>query len=194
GPTGKSHAEVKFKGVRVPDEHLLGTEGDGFGIAQQRLGPARLTHCLRFSGLADRSLDVASAYLSEREAFGSKLSEMQAQRFALADASTRLHAARTMVRHAADQIEAGEQARTEVAMAKVFTAEVAQDAVDTAVQACGGSGIGKDLPLSDFYESVRPFRIIDGADEVHKRVIARERLDDPPVEELEPLPTFDIER
>ncbi|QLD85674.1 acyl-CoA dehydrogenase family protein [Natronomonas halophila] len=194
GPTGKSHAEVKFEGVRVPEEHLLGTQGDGFAIAQKRLGPARLTHCLRFSGLAERALDVASAYLSEREGFGSKLSEKQAQRFALADASTRLHAARTMVRHAADRIEAGEQARVEVSMAKVFTADIAQDAVDTAVQACGGSGIGKDLPLSDFYESVRPFRIVDGADEVHKRVIARDLLRDPPTEELEPLPTFDIER
>jgi acyl-CoA dehydrogenase len=193
GPTGKSHAEVKFDGVRVPDEHLLGKEGEGFAAAQRRLGPARLTHCLRFSGVADRALDIAAAYLSEREAFGSSLADKQAQRFALADTGTQLHAARTLVRHAADRIEAGEQARTEVAMAKTFTAGVVQEAVDTAVQACGGSGIGKDLPLSDFYESVRAFRIVDGADEVHKRVVAREMLADPPTEELDVLPTFDAE-
>jgi acyl-CoA dehydrogenase len=121
------------------------------------------------------------------------LADKQAQRFALADTGTQLHAARTLVRHAADRIEAGEQARTEVAMAKTFTAGVVQEAVDTAVQACGGSGIGKDLPLSDFYESVRAFRIVDGADEVHKRVVAREMLADPPTEELDVLPTFDAE-
>ena len=190
GPTGKSHAEVRFEGVRVPDEHLLGEEGEGFTIAQLRLGPARLTHCLRFSGVAERSLDVARAYLSEREAFGSRLADKQGNRFALVDAATRLHAARTMVRHAADLIDAGEEARVEVSMAKTYTAAVVQDAVDVAVQACGGSGIGKDLPLSDFYESVRPFRIVDGADEVHKRVVARELFADPPVDELEPLPTY----
>lgn len=190
GGTGKSHAEVRFDGVRVPDEHLLGTEGDGFAIAQQRLGPARLTHCLRFSGLAERSLDIATAYLSEREAFGSPLSDKQALRFELADNATQLHAARTMVRHAADKIDAGEEARIEVAMAKTFTANVVQDTVDSAVQACGGSGIGKDLPISDFYEAVRPFRIVDGADEVHKRVIARDLFEDPQTDELEPLPTF----
>jgi acyl-CoA dehydrogenase len=191
GPTGKSHAEVKFENVRVPDEHLLGEEGEGFAAAQRRLGPARLTHCLRFSGVADRALDIAAAYLSEREAFGTPLSDKQAQRFAIADSGTRLHAARTLVRHAADRIEAGEEARTEVAMAKTFTAEVVQEAVDNAVQACGGSGIGKDLPLSDFYESVRAFRIVDGADEVHKRVVARELLANPPTEELDVLPTFE---
>ncbi len=191
-PSGKSHAEVRFDGVRVPDEHRLGEEGEGFSIAQQRLGPARLTHCLRYSGLAERALDIATAYLSDREAFDSALSEKQAQRFALVDAATRLHAVRATVRHAADRIEAGEQARIEVSMAKTFAANTVQDAVDTALQACGGSGIGKDLPLSDFYEAVRPFRIVDGADEVHKRVVARHLFEDPPLEELEPLPTFQL--
>lgn len=191
GPTGKSHAEVRFENVRIPDEHLLGGEGEGFTIAQKRLGPARLTHCLRFSGMAERSIDIATAYLTDREAFGTSLADKQALRFALADHATRLHAVRTVVRHAADRIEAGEEARVEVSMAKTFAAEVAQQSVDTAVQACGGSGIGKDLPLSDFYESVRPFRLVDGADEVHKRVIARDLFDEPPMDELEPLPTFE---
>ena len=174
GVTGMSHAEIKYHDVRVPDDALLGQRDEGFTHAQERLGPARLTHCMRFSGMAERALDIAKAYVTEREAFGGPLAEKQALRFSVAEAETRLHAVRTMVRHAAAQIAAGEEARIPVAMAKVFAANVTQDVVDTAVQLCGGMGIGKDLPLADFYENVRQFRVIDGADEVHKRVIARD--------------------
>ena len=176
--TGSNHAEIVYDGVRVPEENLLGAENAGFAIAQQRLGPARLTHCMRFSGMAERALDIAKAYLSEREAFDSELADKQAVRFEIADAETRLHAARCMVRHAARELSAGEQARIPVSMAKVFTAHATQDVVDLAVQCCGGNGIGKDLPLADFYENVRAFRIIDGADEVHKRVVARDAFAD----------------
>ena len=185
GEHGMGHAEIKYEGVRVPEEHLLGEEGEGFTLVQQRLGPARLTHCMRYSGMATRALDIAKAYVSEREAFGGPISEKQAIRHRIADAETRLHAARTMVRNAADLIDAGEEARIEVAMSKVFTANVVGDAVDLAVQCCGGNGIARDLPLADFYESVRPFRIVDGADEVHRRSIARAAFDDVPTEELD---------
>ncbi|MFT4933208.1 MAG: acyl-CoA dehydrogenase [Natronomonas sp.] len=188
---GKGHAEIKYHDVRVPEENLLGAEGKGFDHVQERLGPARLTHCMRYSGMAERSISVAKAYLSEREAFGTKLSEKQHARFAIADAETRLQAARSLTRTAADRIAAGEQARIEVAMCKVFTANVVQDVIDTALQFCGGNGIGKDLPLADFYETVRQFRIVDGADEVHKRTIARAAFEDVDEAELDPVTRFD---
>jgi acyl-CoA dehydrogenase len=186
----ESHAEIRFDGVRVPEENLLGDENEGFTVAQQRLGPARLTHCMRFSGMADRALDVAKAYMSEREAFGSNLSEKQAQRFSIAEAETRLHAARTMVRDAAEKLDAGGEARIEVSMSKVFAANVAQETIDLAIQCCGGAGISRDLPLADFYDAVRAFRIVDGADEVHKRTIAREAFEDVNPEEVESIPQF----
>ncbi|WP_440008192.1 acyl-CoA dehydrogenase family protein [Halomicrococcus sp. SG-WS-1] len=191
GVTGLSHAEIRFDDVRVPEENLLGDENAGFAIAQQRLGPARLTHCMRYSGMAERALDVAKAYASERTAFDGALAEKQALRFEVADAEIRLHAARTTVRHAADRIAAGEEARVEVATSKVFTANVVQDVIDTAVQMCGGNGIGKDLPLADFYENVRQFRIVDGADEVHKRVVARDAFDDVDPGEVDHLTRYD---
>ena len=186
----ESHAEIRFDGVRVPEENLLGEENEGFTVAQQRLGPARLTHCMRFSGMADRALSVAKAYMTEREAFDSSLADKQAQRFAIAEDETRLHAARTMVRDAAEKISAGEEARVEVSMGKVFAARVAQETIDLAVQCCGGAGISRDLPLADFYEAVRAFRIVDGADEVHKRTIAREAFEDVNPEEVESIPRY----
>ncbi|QDX40977.1 acyl-CoA dehydrogenase family protein [Salarchaeum sp. JOR-1] len=183
--TGIGHAEIEYDDVRVPEDALLGERNEGFSHAQARLGPARLTHCMRYSGMAQRALDIAKAYISEREAFGEPLSEKQALRFEIADAEINLHAARTMVRHAARQINQGNEARIPVAMTKVFAANTCQNVIDQTIQMCGGNGIGKDLPLADFYESVRQFRIVDGADEVHKRVIARDALSDADQHEFE---------
>jgi acyl-CoA dehydrogenase len=188
--TGAGHAEIKYNGVRVPEEHLLGEEGKGFQHVQERLGPARLTHCMRYSGMAERALDIAAAYMSERDAFGTALSEKQYPRFELADQRTQLAAARALVRTVAAEIAAGNEARIGVSMAKVFTANATQEAIDTALQFCGGTGVSRDLPLADFYESVRAFRIVDGADEVHRRTIARELFEDVPTEELEALTHF----
>ena len=192
GESGMGHAEVVYDGVRVPEENLLGSENAGLMLAQQRLGPARLTHCMRFIGMADRSIDVARAYMNERSAFGDQLTEKQALRFELAEAEMRLHAARTMVRHAAEEVAAGERARVEVGMSKVFTARVVQEVIDDCVQICGGNGIGKDLPLADFYENVRAFRIVDGADEVHLRSIAKRVFDEDQIdpEEVEHVTRF----
>ena len=187
---GTTHAEVRFDDVRVPVENTLGEENEGFTLVQKRLGPARLTHCMRYAGMADRALDIATAYLTEREAFGEPLAEKQGPRFRIADRRTELHAARTMVRHAAGRIAAGSEARIEVAMAKTFAANVTQEAIDDALQFCGGNGIARDLPLSAFYENVRQFRIVDGADEVHRRSIARDAFADPPMEELDPITRF----
>ena len=188
---GKGHAEIKYNDVRVPEEHLLGEEGKGFDHVQERLGPARLTHCMRYSGMAQRSLSIAKAYLSEREAFGSKLSEKQHAKMDIAKQEMRLQAARSLNRTAASKIANGEQARIEVAMCKVFTANVVQEVIDTALQYCGGNGIGRDLPLADFHETVRQFRIVDGADEVHLRTIARKAFEDVNEDELNSVVRYD---
>jgi acyl-CoA dehydrogenase len=188
----ESHAEIEYHDVRVPESALLGTENKGFIHAQQRLGPARLTHCMRFTGMATRSLNIAKTYMSDREAFDSSLAEKQAQRYAIADMETRLHAVRTMVRHAAREITEGNEARIPVSMSKVFAANTTQEAVDLAIQCTGGAGISRKLPLADFYNAVRAFRIVDGADEVHKRVISRDAFEEDNLNptELENLPTF----
>jgi acyl-CoA dehydrogenase len=188
----ESHAEIRYDNVRVPVENTLGPENAGFAIAQKRLGPARLTHCMRFSGMADRALGIAKAYMSEREGFGEDLSQKQAQRFRIAEQETQLHAARTMIRHAAEKISQGEEARIEVAMSKYYTANVVQDTIDFTLQACGGAGISQHLPIADFQKANRAFRIVDGADEVHKRSIARAAFDEAeiPEGELENLPRF----
>ncbi|KYH27381.1 crotonobetainyl-CoA dehydrogenase [Halalkalicoccus paucihalophilus] len=189
--TGMSHAEIRYDGVRIPERNLLGELNEGFSHAQQRLGPARLTHCMRYSGMAERALDVAKAYVSEREAFGESLGEKQSVRFTIAEAETNLHAARTMVRHAAREIDSGNEARIPVSMAKVFAANTVQDVIDDCLQLCGANGIGKDLPIADFYENVRQFRLVDGADEVHKRVIAREAFSEIDERETEPITRFE---
>ena len=190
-PVEMSHAEVKYDDVRVPKENLLGDEGEGFTLAQKRLGPARLTHCMRYSGMANRALEVAKAYMDEREAFGGKLMEKQSLRFDLAEAATNLHAAQAMVRHAADLVASGDEARIPVSMCKLFTANVTQDVIDTSLQVCGANGIGKDLPIADFYEYVRQFRIVDGPDEVHKRIVARNLFEEIRDEEMEFLTVYD---
>ena len=184
------HAEITFDDVRIPEEHLLGEEGKGFTHVQQRLGPARLTHCMRYSGMAQRSLDIAKAYMSEREAFGTPIADKQAPRHEIANRRTELAAARALVRQVADEIDAGGEARVGVSMAKTFTANATQEAIDTALQFCGGNGIAKDLPISDFYERVRQFRLVDGADEVHRRVIARDAFEDVDEAELEAITRF----
>ena len=181
---GMNHPEVIYDEVRVPDENLLGELDEGFAIAQQRLGPARLTHCMRYSGMAERAIEVAKAYTAEREGFGGPIADKQSPRFNIARAEMRLHAVRAMVRHAAGEIAAGKEARIEVAMCKVFAANVVNDIIDTMVQLCGGNGIAKDLPLGYFYEDVRPFRIFDGPDEVHLRTIARAAFEEVNEDEL----------
>lgn len=183
------HAEIVYDDVRVPVENTIGDENGGFRLAQLRLGGGRLTHCMRYSGMAQRSLDIAKAYISEREAFGERLSNKQALRHRIADAETKLHAARTMSRHAARELDRSD-ARIEVAMAKMYTANVTNEVIDLAVQCCGGNGIAKDLPIAHFYEEVRAFRIFDGADEVHRRSIARNAFEDLKTEEIDHVLRF----
>ncbi|MDZ7731278.1 MAG: acyl-CoA dehydrogenase family protein [Natrialbaceae archaeon] len=193
GSSGMSHAEITYDDVRIPEENLLGAENAGFAIAQQRLGPARLTHCMRFSGMANRALDIATAYMADREAFGDPLIEKQALRFDVAEAEIRLHAVRTMVRHAARRIAAGEQAESRGRDDESVRGERRPGRDRRLCTDRGGNGIGKDLPIADFYEAVRVFRIVDGADEVHKRSIARRALDEESLvpEELEYVTRFE---
>ena len=179
------HTELIFDEVRIPETNVLGEVDAGFAHAQQRMVPARLTRSMQFSGMAERSLDIAKAFMSEREAFGEHVREKQGPRFSIADAETKLHAARTMVRHAADVYADGDQARIEASMAKYYSTNVAQEVIDTALQFCGANGIGMDLPLAEFYQDVRIIRIADGPDEVQQRVIARDAFENVDEREVE---------
>jgi acyl-CoA dehydrogenase len=167
------HAELKFHELRLPHSALLGEAGRGMELAQARLGPARLTHCMRWLGIAQRALEIATGYAAGRDAFGAKLTGHQAVQWMLADSEIDLHAGRLMVHHAAWLLAQGERARTETSMVKTFVAEAVHRVLDRAIQICGATGLSRDLPLSRWYEEARAFRIYDGPSEVHRMVVAR---------------------
>ncbi len=170
------HGEVDFDRVRVPDSAIVGEAGDGFRLALVRLGPARLTHCMRWMGIAQRAMDIATAYAKERAAFGKKLVEHQSMQWMIADSEIELHASRLMVLEAAWQHERGSEIRHESSICKVFVAEAVNRIIDRAVQMCGALGVSGDTPLEEFYREARAFRIYDGPSEVHRMVIARHVL------------------
>jgi acyl-CoA dehydrogenase len=171
-----THGEIDFDGVRVPDSAVIGRAGDGFRLAMARLGPARLTHCMRWLGVAQRAIDIATAYAKERSAFGKQLTEHQSTQWAIADSEIELHASRLMVLHAAWEHERGSEIRHESSICKVFVAEAVNRIIDRAVQLCGALGVSGDTPLEEFYREARAFRIYDGPSEVHRMVIARNVL------------------
>ena len=170
------HAEIAFENARVGDDAIIGNVGDGFRLALVRLGPARLTHCMRWMGIAQRSMDIAIDYVRERAAFGKKLVEQQAIQWMIADSEIELHASRLMVLEAAWQHEQGSEIRHESSICKVFVAEAVNRIIDRAVQMCGALGVSGDTPLEHFYREARAFRIYDGPSEVHRMVIARNVL------------------
>jgi acyl-CoA dehydrogenase len=170
------HCEIEYVDVRVPDSAVLGEVGDGFRMAQVRLGPARLTHCMRWLGVAQRSLEIAIARAKERDAFGKKLAEHQSIQWMIADSEIDLHASRLMVLDAAWKHENGSEIRHESSICKVFVAEAVNRVIDRAVQICGALGYSGDTPLELFYREARAFRIYDGPSEVHRMVIARNLL------------------
>jgi acyl-CoA dehydrogenase len=170
------HAEVRFSHCRVSANAVLGEVGKGFDYAQVRLVPARLTHCMRWLGIARRSQEIAANWANERQSGGVPLGEHQMVQAMLADSAIDLHAARLMIWHAAWLLDTGGPARAESSMAKVFVAEAVGRVVDRAVQICGALGVSDDVPLGRFYHEVRPFRIYDGASEVHRGSIARRVL------------------
>ena len=170
------HGEVQYERVRVPDSAVLGKAGDGFKMAQVRLTPARLTHCMRWLGVAQRSLEIAIDRARSREAFGKKLAEHEAIQWMIADSEIELHASRLMVMQAAWKHERGDDIRHESSICKVFVAEAVNRVIDRAIQVCGALGISTDTPLEHFYREARAFRIYDGPSEVHRMVIARNVL------------------
>ena len=176
GHTLGGHCEVELRNVRVPDSAVLGKVGDGFRMAQVRLSPARLTHCMRWLGVAQRSLEIAVARSKERDAFGKKLAEHQSVQWMIADSEIDLHASRLLVMDAAWKHENGSEIRHESSICKVFVAEAVNRVIDRAIQICGALGYSSDLPLEQFYREARAFRIYDGPSEVHRMVIARSVL------------------
>jgi acyl-CoA dehydrogenase len=167
------HCELEFDGLEIPDENRLMNIGDGLKLTQIRLGTARLTHCMRWLGLARRSLDIAADYVSHRVSGDSKLAERESVQRLLGDAAMKIEIGRLLVMRAADKLDRGDFARKEVSMAKVAVADVLHQAVDTAIQLNGARGYSKDTPLEWIYRYARQARLVDGASEVHKMVLAR---------------------
>lgn len=174
-----SHAEVRFDAVRVPLANVLGPPGKGFALAQERLGPGRIHHCMRWIGVCERAFDLMCRYAATRElAPGDVLANKQQVQMWIADSRIAIHAARLMVLDAATRMaQAGQEAaREEVAYIKVFVANTLQQVLDRAIQVHGALGMTDDTPLAWWYRHERAARIYDGADEVHKTVIARRAL------------------
>jgi alkylation response protein AidB-like acyl-CoA dehydrogenase len=171
-----THCEVKFRGARVPASNLLGERGDGFRIAQKRLGPGRIHHVMRWLGQMQRAFDLMCSYALQREAFGSRLADKQTIQNWIADSAAEIQGCRLMTLHAAGLIDAGEEARVEISALKFSAAKVLHDVIDRAVQTHGALGISGDSPLSQMYLAARFARIYDGPDEVHRMVVARRIL------------------
>jgi acyl-CoA dehydrogenase len=167
------HSEVEIRECQVGPEAVLGELGQGFRYAQVRLGPARLTHCMRWLGLARRALDIALDRAAEREVFGSRLEDLGLAQGMIADSVIDIEASRSLIRWAAGVLDSGAHGRHETSVAKVFVAEAVWRVIDRSLQLTGGDGVTGDLPLARFQNEVRPFRIYDGPSETHRWAIAR---------------------
>jgi acyl-CoA dehydrogenase len=171
-----THCEVRYTGVRVPVENTLGEVGDGFRIAQKRLGPGRIHHVMRWLGQMQRAFELMCAYSLEREAFGGPLADKQTIQNWIADSAAEIQACRLMTLDAAHKIDGGDEARVEVSLIKFFAARVLHDVIDRAVQVHGAKGLTDESPLGVMYAMARGARIYDGPDEVHRMVVARRIL------------------
>jgi acyl-CoA dehydrogenase len=169
------HAEVELKDVKVPAENILLGEGRGFEIAQGRLGPGRIHHCMRTIGVAERALEIMVKRLLSREAFGKRIAEHSVWEQRVAEARTNIDMCRLLTLKAADMMDkvGNKVARTEIAMIKVAAPRMALKVIDDAIQAWGGGGVTTDSGLARMYAGQRTLRIADGPDEVHNRTIAR---------------------
>ena len=170
------HCEIRFHDLVVTPDRVLGEIGEGYKYAQVRLGPARLTHCMRWLGAARRAHDIATAYANKREAFGKPIGEHEGVGFMLADNAMDIYTSRLAIWHTAWLLDAGDEARQESSMSKVICAEAAFRVVDRCLQILGGMGITSDTLVERLWREVRPFRIYDGPSEVHRWVIARRLL------------------
>ena len=167
------HCELIFDGLEIPDENRLLNVGDGLKVTQIRLGTARLTHCMRWLGMAKRALSIATDYVAERDSFGGKLKDRESVQWLLGEAAMAIEVGRLLTMKAACKLDSGDFARKEVSMAKIQVADALHKAVDTSIQLCGARGYSKDTPLEWMYRYARQARLVDGASEVHKMVLAR---------------------
>jgi acyl-CoA dehydrogenase len=171
-----THCEVWYRGVRVPVENTLGEPGDGFRIAQKRLGPGRIHHVMRWLGQMQRAFELLCSYALEREAFGSRLADKQTVQNWIADSAAEIHACRLMTLDAAHKIDEGDEARVEVSVIKYYAAQALHDVIDRAIQVHGARGLTDETPLAEMYANARAARIYDGPDEVHRMVVSRRIL------------------
>ncbi len=169
------HAEITFTNVKVPVTNLIGEEGSGFAIAQARLGPGRIHHCMRAIGMAERALSLMVSRSNERIAFGKELSRQGVVQEWIAHSRIDIEQARLLVLKTAWIIDTlgVKQARKEIAAIKVAVPQMAEKVIDRAIQTFGGAGVSQDTPLASMYAAIRTLRIADGPDEVHLRDIAR---------------------
>jgi acyl-CoA dehydrogenase len=173
-----NHAEILYEDVRIPEDHLIGPEGSGFLLAQTRLGPGRIHHCMRWLGQSQRAFDMMCERALSRYTHGSTLAEKQTVQNWIAESKAEMHAARLMTLHAAwkmDQVGAS-ASRDEIAMIKFYGATVLHNVVDRSLQVHGSLGYSADMPLEAMYRAARAARIYDGPDEVHKQTVARHAL------------------
>jgi alkylation response protein AidB-like acyl-CoA dehydrogenase len=176
GSGWSTHCEVWYRGVRVPVENTLGEPGDGFRIAQKRLGPGRIHHVMRWLGQMQRAFELLCSYSLEREAFGSRLADKQTVQNWIADSAAEIHACRLMTLDAAHKIDDGDEARVEVSVIKYYAAQALHDVIDRAIQVHGARGLTDETPLAEMYANARAARIYDGPDEVHRMVVSRRIL------------------
>ncbi|WP_435769654.1 acyl-CoA dehydrogenase family protein [Nocardioides sp. SYSU DS0651] len=167
------HCEMRFTDMFVPDDHVLGGVDEGFRYAQVRLGPARMTHVMRWSGAARRAHEVAVRHVAERPAFGGRLADLGMMQQMIADNEIDLAATHALLLTACRELDAGSRASESTSIAKTFAAEALHRVADRAVQMCGGLGVSRDLPVARIAREIRPFRIYDGPSEVHRWSIAK---------------------
>jgi len=167
------HCELVFDGLEVPDENVLMQVGDGLKVTQIRLGPARLTHCMRWLGLAKRCMEIADTYAREREGFGLRLAERETVQVKLGGLAHRIEIGRLLVMKAAWALDQGDRAKSAISMDKIQVADTLHRAADDAIQICGARGYSTDTVLEWIYRYARQARLVDGADEVHKMVLAQ---------------------
>jgi acyl-CoA dehydrogenase len=166
------HCELVFDGLEIPDSMRLMGVGDGLKVTQIRLGPARLTHCMRWLGLARRCMEIAAAYAADREGFGVRLADRETIRVKLGGLAYMIEVGRLLVMKAAWALDRGGRAKTEVSLAKMHVAETLNRAADDCIQICGARGYSRDTVLEWIYRYARQARLVDGADEVHRMVLA----------------------
>jgi acyl-CoA dehydrogenase len=170
------HCELAFEGLEIPDEHRLLEVGDGLKVTQIRLGPARLTHCMRWLGLSKRCMELAAAHVETRRSFGMTLAQHEGVQWMIGDVAKDIHVGRLLTMNAAWKLDQSEQAKTEISIAKIHVADTLHKAADTALQLLGAKGYSKDTLIDWIYRYARQARLVDGSSEVHKMVLSQAYL------------------